>query len=465
MSEKLAISRRQFITGATAVAVGTTLATTPATAATVNNAVLPKAPRPKDVKNTLVTDLEVLSATTTSLTFSWGTFNQPHTDHLFPGDRVASDAEVWLTPVNSGKPLKCVHRSTSDTGFHFITVTGLKPDTEYRFSCRSFGRDATPGLWFPQVFNEPEVTGRVRTLARPRGRYLQTVAISNDLHIGKDGESVGKTHWSTIMVSCMLAELKRRGIKRVYANGDLCDHGAYEEAKELRRLCDQFGGYQKDYFLVRGNHDARGMDTPTGPDPIAKVFPRHKLQTMWVTHDKKLRIIGIDSSWPGTDGGRITDAQFKELEKVLLSDRNKPTLVMAHHPVTEHAARTNGGQRPFILNTEDAMWLQKLFQKAPGVFFMAAGHTHRAHRDAADLPGGPQFAQFCATSPYPGGFTLMDIYEGGYTVSFHRTAMGQALQQTALNRYKMGYGFYGEYTISRMRDRSFTVHRDMSQLR
>ncbi|HHY07421.1 MAG TPA: metallophosphoesterase family protein [Corynebacteriales bacterium] len=465
MTTHKTVSRRQFLAGTAAVTVGAALATTPASAATVNNAALPRAPKSADPQKAAVTDLEVLTATPTSLTFAWATFDRPHTDHMLPGTRVASDAEVWLAPTAGGQKLKCVHRSKSNTGFHFITITGLKPDTEYRFSCRSFGREAKPGLWFTQVFNEPEVTGKVRTLARPKGRYIQTVAISNDLHIGKDGESVGKTHWASVMVSAMFAELKRRGITQVYANGDLCDHGTYEEAKELRRVCDKFGKYQENYFLIRGNHDAYDMEKPTSPDPFQKVFPKHKLQTMWVTYDKKLRVIGIDSSWPGTDSGRITESQFRHLEKELMRKPNEPTLVMAHHPVTDHAARTNAGLRPFILDKDDADRLQRLFQKAPGVFFMAAGHTHRAHRDAPDLPGGPEFAQFPCTSPFPGGFTLMDIYEGGYTVSFHRTATGQALQQTALNRYSASLGFYGEYTISRMRDRCFTVHRNMSALR
>ncbi|WQD13809.1 MAG: hypothetical protein U1U88_002196 [Lawsonella clevelandensis] len=37
----------------------------------------------------------------------------------------------------------------------------------------------------------------------------------------------------------------------------------------------------------------------------------------------------------------------------------------------------------------------------------------------------------------------MDIYEGGYTVTFHRAPTAQALQQVALNRYKEALGFYG----------------------
>ena len=406
-----------------------------------------------------------MTATPTSITFSWSTFKEPHTDHVI-AERVASDCEVWLGRNNTKEPLRCVHKGYSTTGFHYVTVCGLKPNTEYRFECRSFGKKADPGFWFTQVFDEPEVTGVVSTIERPTGKYIQTVAVANDIHIGMSGKSINSTPWPEIMVSSMLAEIKRRGIPHVFINGDLCDHGKLEEAQTLKRLLSAFGEYQKDYYMVRGNHDGFGI--PAGPhsfDPIQKVFPQHKLQTCWTMNYGKLRVLGIDSSRTMNNAGVITDKQFQEIERILMQDPNRPTFVMAHHPVTEEAALTNAGQRPFILDKKDSMRLQRIFQKAPGVFFMAAGHTHRAHRDAADLPGGPQFAQFCASTPYPGGFTLMDIYEGGYTVTFHRAATGQALQQIAYNRHKESAGFYGEYTISRMKDRCFTVKRDMSALR
>ena len=465
------LTRRSFLAGSAAVGLGAaTVLTGPrASAATPVITPLPAAPRATPGANATVTDLEVITATPTSLVFSWTTFTTPHTNHLYPNDRVASDGEVWLARADTKEPLRCVHKSYSKTGFHYVTIQGLKPNTQYRFECRSLGKKAEPGFWFTNIFGEPEVTGIVSTLAQPTGKYIQTVAVANDIHIGMEGAGITKQPWSEVMVTSMLSELKRRNIARIYVNGDLCDHGILEEAKTLRRIMDTFGGYQKDYFLVRGNHDGYGMEgydrKPASTfDPIHAVFPNHKLQTTWSTLDKKLRVVGIDGSHPGKDGGELTEANYRSIEKILLSDPQRPTLVLSHFPVTEEAARTNVGQRPFIYNKKDSMRLQRLFQKAPGVFFMAAGHTHRAHRDAADLPGGPQFAQFCASTPFPGGFTLMDIYEGGYTVTFHRTPTAQALAQTAFNRYDKSFGFYGEYTVSRMQDRCFTVKRDMSAL-
>lgn len=317
MSADKNVSRRQFLAGSAtaALTVGAVFAETPATAASISDAVLPRAPQPKNKHAVEVTDLEVLTATPTSLTFTWSTFTKPHTDHLFPGERVASDAEVWLAPVRSKQPLKCVHRSYSDKGLHFVTITGLKPDTEYRFSCRSFGKEAAPGFWWPQIFIEPEVTGKVRTLARPRGKHIQTLALCNDLHVGKINEVSGNSEWSSVMVAAMISELKNLGFTRFYANGDVTDHGKLEEATELRRLFDSFGKYHQDYFFTRGNHDAYNVNTETGVDPVQKVFPLHKVQNMWVTYDKKLRVIGIDTAFPGLEGGKSPTPSSVKLKK------------------------------------------------------------------------------------------------------------------------------------------------------
>lgn len=404
MGTNTAFTRRQFLAGSTAaLAAGTTLAASTARAlpAPRRGGKLPEetSTAQRSPHTIDVTDLEVVTATPNTLTFSWSTVQRPHTDHLFPGERVPSDAEVWLAPVNSRKPLTCVHRSTSDTGFHFMTISGLKPDTLYWFSCRSFGREASPGLWFTQVTGEPEVTKHVRTLARPRGRHIQTIAICNDIHIGMKSEIDGNRKWPSIMASEMLAELKRLRINRVYVNGDVCDNGTTEESLEMRRIFDAFGRDSQDYFFTRGNHDAYSMKSFNDPDPLLPVFPEHKLQHIWVTRDKKLRIIGLDSSWPGLGGGRIGDAQFDQLEAELQRDSHTPTLMMAHHPVTTHAAFSDIRMRDGIIAKDDSMRLQRLLHKAPGVFFMAAGHTHRAHRDARDLPVGQNSRNSAAPHP------------------------------------------------------------------
>ena len=197
------ITRRSFLAGTAAMGVGAAAVLTGprASAASPVATPLPAAPAANTSRDVVVTDLEVITATPTSLVFSWTTFKNPHSTHLHPNDRVASDGEVWLAPADTREPLRCVHRSYSKTGFHYVTIQGLKPDTRYHFECRSLGKKAEAGLWFTNIFNEPEVTGIVSTIPQPTGRYIQTVAVANDIHLGMEGKGVTDCSWSE---ACLL---------------------------------------------------------------------------------------------------------------------------------------------------------------------------------------------------------------------------------------------------------------------
>ena len=114
------------------------------------------------------------------------------------------------------------------------------------------------------------------TIPQPTGRYIQTVAVANDIHLGMEGAGITEAPWSEVMIMSMLQEIKRRNLSRIYINGDLCDHGTLEEAKKLRGMLNTFGKYHKDYFLVRGNHEGYDMKTMSDFDPIHAVFPKER---------------------------------------------------------------------------------------------------------------------------------------------------------------------------------------------
>ena len=56
--------------------------------------------------------------------------------------------------------------------YHVADVTGLEPDTEYGLAVEH----AEPDRWLPDV---------VRTLVRPSGRLVATIATANDVHFGE----------------------------------------------------------------------------------------------------------------------------------------------------------------------------------------------------------------------------------------------------------------------------------------
>ena len=71
------------------------------------------------------------------------------------------------------------HEVTTSGPFHDARVTGLEPDTAYDLAIEGAEPD---GRWLP---------AQGRTLARPPGRLLLTLATANDVHFGET--ECGKT--------------------------------------------------------------------------------------------------------------------------------------------------------------------------------------------------------------------------------------------------------------------------------
>src|SRR2546426_4627811 len=59
--------------------------------------------------------------------------------------------------------------------------------------------------------------------------------------------------------------------------------------------------------------------------PRSTLFP-------YTTLFRSLRIVAIDTVIPGEDGGRLDDERLAWLEKILSLRRDKPTLLIMHHP-------------------------------------------------------------------------------------------------------------------------------------
>ena len=93
----------------------------------------------------------------------------------------------------------------------------------------------------------------------------------------------------------------------------------------------------------------------------------------------------------------------------------------------------------------------------PGAAAMFAGHTHRTRRGRADV-GHVDFCERGACLGYPGGYTLLDVREGGYMVTFHRTPARESLDWSARTRWSL-LGFEPEYMLGSVDDRNYSVHR------
>lgn len=438
----------------------------------------------------VATDLEVVTVTDTSVTFSWATLHGPRLPYGPEQQTVPADSEVLLGPADARGPLRVVHYDAAPRGVHLVTITGLEPGREYAFECRSHGVRAQASLVGTNQAWSPERTGRVTTLTPPSGRRISTIAILNDTHVGETRHGIivndmptpitqrqSLPPYAEVMLVGALTELRARRPDTLIVNGDCTDEARPAEVQTFRRIMDGYGRFGVDWNVTRGNHDRPhrpAQDPGAGYESVpvldgtadhrdvwgAEFVPR---QELWTTDVGNLRILGVDSCMLDASGGEILPGQMDQIASTLQADPDRPTILFAHHPVTEEAARTNVGQRGFVLNQSDSITLQTHLAHAPGVFLMGAGHTHRARRTAPDRAPGVDFVETGATKAYPGGYTLLTLFEGGYMVNFHRIAHEHAIEWTSRSRWG-AYGLEAEYLLGTTDHRNYVVHRDLSGL-
>ena len=146
----------------------------------------------------------------------------------------------------------------SPRGRSTTRVTGLAPDTSYELDVEGVVPD---GRWLP---------AQVRTLVRPRGRLLATVATANDVHFGetecgKTGDPAtdaigpvlhsapGEPPYPELMNGAVVDEMLALDPDVVVVKGDLTDTG---KAEEYEAFLACYGRLGPRMHHVRGNHDA-----------------------------------------------------------------------------------------------------------------------------------------------------------------------------------------------------------------
>lgn len=447
-------------------------------------------PTPPTGSSLVVTDLEIVTLTPTSVTFSWTTRTGLQTSDDTVPPLHAADTEVRLAPALHRGTLPSIYHDPTPRGVHLITIRGLTPNTRYRFECRSQNIVASPSLITTNRVNEPTATGQFTTLTQPPGDYVTTVAFINDTHIGETPQGLilgvypppiqqlpGRDPYPTVMLRETLRELRNQGIRHLFINGDCTSEARPAEVAAFRGLLKAFGTYQRHWFVTRGNHDrphtpssdptAHYEDFPVlagtknHRDPWGMAFvPRQK---MWETRIGNLRVIGLDSTRLDAPNGEIGLSQFTQLRRTLANDPNMPTIVMCHHPVTRESALTNVAGPSFILNKKDRDTLQNILATTPGAFLMVSGHTHRAKRVAPDQAQNVDFLETASTKDYPCGYTLVHLYTGGYTVNFHRTSSPGALEWTSRSRWSVN-GLSATVLLGSTADRNYTRQCDLSRL-
>ncbi len=427
------------------------------------------------------TDLEVVTVTDRSVILTWTTVTPDPSGRLVPVD---TDAEVRLGPADS--VLAAVYADDERTPFHYAEIDGLEPGRPYRFEAWSNGARAVPALSLTtRAPGSPESTGAFTTLTPPPGRPLRTVALANDVHYGEQVSGIivdnlppgfrqepGLPPYPEVMLTAVLDDLRHpdRAADILLIAGDLTAEAKPEESRSVRRHLDSWGAPGRDYLVVRGNHDRPHIGSeyqgcvPALADHYdcwAEEFnPRQQL----IEHELGgLRLVGLDTSQLDGSGGSIERPHFDRLGELLRADPDRPTLVFGHHPVTVESGLTNTAGPSFVLDRSDSSELQSRYERAPGVFLQHSGHTHRNRRTRPDTACAVEFLEVAAVKEYPGGYSLLRLYEGGYMINFYKTRTAAARSWCATTRGEY-FGLLPDYTLGTFADRNHVVLRDFSGL-
>ncbi|MCU1450973.1 MAG: metallophosphoesterase, partial [Acidimicrobiales bacterium] len=409
------------------------------------------------------------------------------------------DTEVLLG--TSPADLHQAYHDATPTPYHYVELTGLEPGRTYFYSARSGGVAALPSpsaqgnpVGTSTLIGSPSPPFLFTTPQPPPGRFLFAVALCNDLHLGETVAGLATTQagvgippgimqvpgqppYPEVMGAALGTEARGRGAGLLLAAGDLSSEAAQADVNHAKSYLDAFGPYGDDYLVARGNHDRPHTGSAAGAcSAVAGAAGYHDCfrdaffssgPSWFAKNHNGLRVLGLDTYdkiGNGGDNGVLSDPQFAFVRDELARDPDRPTLVFGHHPVSlESSITTVGKPLGFDLDTQQAMQLEALYAKAPGVFLHHAGHTHRNKRTLSPTLPNVVFQEVAAVKEYPGGFHLLRVFTGGYALNFYKFRDRLAQEWSERSRPEYG-GLSPFYTFGNVADRNSVVARDMSGL-
>ena len=196
----------------------------------------------------------------------------------------------------------------------------------------------------------------------------------SDPHIGADWEGADPDECLRRAVESILALPDRADA--LVVTGDLTQNGTAEEYRRLREL---LAPLDLEPLVLPGNHDLRG--------PLREAFGlpgEGDEPASHVVDLGPLRLVCLDSTIPGGEGGALDEGRVEWLDATLAAEPRQPTVIAMHHPPlrTQLPAFDRIGLAP-----EAREALATVLDRHPQVMRVIAGHIHRAI--VADLAGRP----------------------------------------------------------------------------
>ena len=287
-----------------------------------------------------------------------------------------------------------------------------------------------------------------RTLPRPPGERLATVATVNDVHFGETVCGVmagidlgpplqvgpGEPPYPETMNRAAAAEIAAAEPDAVVVKGDLTSTGT---AEQFAAFLDCYGSvFGERLHWVLGNHDVLAEGTIPSAAPVAVELPG-------------LVLALVDTPVAGGAGGAVGADQLEWLDE-LGGRADRPVMVFGHHPLYD------GGSDSFGITPEDSERLLAVVARRPAIVGYFAGHTHRNRVRTFVPTGDVPWVEVSSTKDFPGGWAEYRVFEGGVLQVFRRISAPDALRWSERTRAMFG-GLYPAYSFGTIDDRCFPI--------
>lgn len=179
------------------------------------------------------------------------------------------------------------------------------------------------------------------------------IAHISDLHCGS------RYHIPSL-AKRVIDELNELAPDIVIVTGDLTDMGFRQEFKQAHRLLEAVGCARKAVLL--GNHDARNV----GDEHFTELFGARSVE---LTHCG-VHVLGMDSSEPDLDAGRIGRDRYLWMEERFAQDEEGFRVVAMHHHLVPVPG--TGRERNVVYDAGDLLRVLA----SNGVDLVLCGHKH-----------------------------------------------------------------------------------------
>jgi Icc protein len=187
------------------------------------------------------------------------------------------------------------------------------------------------------------------------------VAQLSDAHVRDDDEQPER------MLADAVRDVLALNPALVLVSGDLTEHGRPHEYERVREL---LAPLTVPVHVLGGNHDDRENLRAAFPLPDSDGDDYR-----YAARCGPLRLVGVDTTDPGRDAGRLGDERLAWLDARLAEDRETPTIVAMHHPPLLTGIPVWDG---IGLPDGDRAALGEVVAGHPQVRVVVAGHVHRA---------------------------------------------------------------------------------------